>query len=541
MKTFAKLIYELSNTSSINEKIEVLANYFTNADENDKIWALVLLSGKKLSKKINRTDLKNWCIEYTKIPSWLFEESYQHVGDLAETITLLIPQPEIFEVYENHSLANILEKIYKHEQRDENVRKGFIYHFWQKLDKQSCFVFNKLLTGGFRIGISKTTLIKSIAQAENLPVEEVAFRLTGEINPVTDQYHSLLHNDISSNSSKPYPFYLCYPIDFNLSELEHPENWIAEWKWDGIRGQCIKRIGNFFVWSRGENLITNTIPEYESFLSKMPDGTVIDGEILCAIPDYERIKPLPFSLLQTRINRKKISKKTLAEAPVIFIAYDLLEVSGNDIRNKSLQERKEILFNIVHHINDIHLHYSPLIHFQTWDQLSQIREKSRENFSEGLMLKEKNSPYLSGRKKGEWWKWKTDPMTIDCVLLYAQKGHGRRSNLYTDYTFAVKDGDKLITFTKAYSGLTDDEFKEVDQFIKKNAVEKFGPVRTVKPELVFELAFEGISESKRHKSGISLRFPRMKRLRKDKKPDEINTLEDLKKILRLYKINTTTG
>lgn len=541
MKTFANLIYALSSTSSVNEKTEILVDYFTQANDADKIWTIVLLSGKKPLKKIKRSDLKNWCIEYTNLPSWLFEESYQHVGDLAETIALLLPKNEIIEDDTPTSLAFILERIYHHKENDETKRKEFVLSYWQKLDKNSCFVFNKLLTGGFRIGISKSILIKSISKAENIPSEEVAYRLTGDINPLTDQYQTLLYNDTALNNSKPYPFYLSHPIDFNITELNNPEDWIAEWKWDGIRGQCIKRNGQHFIWSRGENLITDMIPEYQSFMSHLPDGTVIDGEIICAAPDFDQITPLPFSLLQTRINRKKITKKILTESPVIFIAYDLLEVNGHDIRNQPLNERKKILSSIVNSIKDIHLQYSPLISFQNWDELIQIREKSRANASEGLMLKEKNSKYLSGRKKGEWWKWKIDPMTIDCVLIYAQKGHGRRSNLYTDYTFAVKDGEKLITFTKAYSGLTDDEFKEIDQFIKKYAVEKFGPVRTVKPELVFEIAFEGISESKRHKSGISLRFPRMKRLRKDKSPEDINTLDDLKKMLRIYNIHSITG
>jgi DNA ligase-1 len=540
MIKFAKLIFALGNTSSINEKIEALAEFFKNAEETDKIWAIVLLSGKAPAKKIKSSELKKWCCEFTKIPAWLFEESYQHVGDLAETISLLLPNSEKTEYIIGVTLASILEKIYHDDLINEETKKTFILNYWKQLDQQSCFVFNKLLTGGFRIGISKSILIKSIAKVENMPADEVAYRLTGEINPLTDKYHTLLHNNYKSNISKPYPFYLCYPVDFNLDELNNTGNWIAEWKWDGIRGQCIKRNDQYFIWSRGENLITENIPEFEQFLSQLPDGTVIDGEILCAVPKPDKINPLPFSLLQTRINRRTISKKIMQQAPLVFIAYDLLEDRGYDIRNKPLCERKEILIKLVNQIKDIHLYYSPLLSFKTWNELAQIREDSRKNVAEGLMLKEKTSQYLSGRKKGEWWKWKIDPLTIDCVLLYAQKGHGRRSNLYTDYTFAVKDGNKFMTFTKAYSGLTDEEFKEVDHFIKKNGIEKFGPVRTVKPELVFEIAFDGISESKRHKSGIALRFPRMKRLRKDKTPDEINTLDDLRKMLAFYQSHSST-
>ena len=540
MITFSKLIFFLGNTASVNEKTEALAEYFKYAEEKDKIWATVLLSGKSPPKKIKSSELKDWCIEYTNIPAWLFEESYQHVGDLAETIALLLPNTEKNEFDIKISLASLLEKINHNDLKNEDIRKSLVLNYWRQLDKQSCFIFNKLLTGGFRIGISQNILFKSIAKAEDISVEEVAYRLTGEIDPLKDTYKKILHEDTRLISSKPYPFYLSYSIDFRLNELDKPENWIAEWKWDGIRGQCIKRSNKYFIWTRGENLITENIPEFHAFLSALPNGTVIDGEILCAIPQSEKIKALPFSQLQTRINRKKVSKKIMGQAPLIFVAYDILEIDNQDIRYKPLSERKQILFKIVNSIQNIHLHFSPLLDFQNWDELDHIRAKSRENLSEGLMLKKKSSHYLTGRKKGEWWKWKIDPLTIDCVLLYAQKGHGRRSNLYTDYTFAVKDGNKFMTFTKAYSGLTDEEFKEVDHFIKKNGIEKFGPVRTVKPELVFEIAFDGISESKRHKSGIALRFPRMKRLRKDKTPDEINTLDDLRKMLAFYQSHSST-
>jgi DNA ligase-1 len=281
-------------------------------------------------------------------------------------------------------------------------------------------------------------------------------------------------------------------------------------------------------------LITQQFPEFHHFLSQIPNGTVIDGEILCANPEIKTITPLPFSLLQKRISRKKLSKKIQQDAPVIFVAYDLIEWQGVDLRNKSLSERKNYLAQLVDQIDHPHLRLSAVLPFDSWSVLFQQRSLARSNATEGLMLKRKTSFYLSGRKKGDWWKWKVDPLVIDCVLVYAQKGHGRRSNLYTDYTFAVKDGDRLVTFTKAYSGLTDDEFKEVDRFIKNNAIESFGPVKTVKAELVFELAFEGIAESKRHKAGIALRFPRMKRIRKDKPIDEINTLDDLKKMLLQY-------
>jgi DNA ligase-1 len=322
--------------------------------------------------------------------------------------------------------------------------------------------------------------------------------------------------------------------------LGEPHEWQAEWKWDGIRGQMIKRNNELFVWSRGEELVTEKFPEYQILQTCLPNGTVLDGEILSFEKnsgDNSKINGgivLPFALLQTRIGRKNITKKQLQDAPIAFFAYDLLELNGEDIRYKSMEERRIELERIVQQVHHPTLQISPLIFFVAWEELAKLREQSRTINAEGVMLKRKSSAYQVGRKIGDWWKWKIDPLTIDAVMIYAQKGSGRRSNLYTDYTFAVKDGDKLVPFTKAYSGLTDKEFAQVDAFVKRNSLEKFGPVRTVKPELVFEIAFEGIAASSRHKSGVALRFPRIHRWRKDKPPDEINTLDDLKKMLETY-------
>ncbi|HVK98076.1 MAG TPA: cisplatin damage response ATP-dependent DNA ligase, partial [Flavisolibacter sp.] len=335
--------------------------------------------------------------------------------------------------------------------------------------------------------------------------------------------------------SKPYPFYLAYAIEDDIGKLGDPADWQAEWKWDGIRGQIIKRNNELFVWSRGEELVTEKFPEYHSLLSKLPDGIALDGEIISGtIDENGQVNVLPFALLQTRIGRKNITKKQLKEAPVIFIAYDLLEYNSEDWREKPLIQRREQLEEVLANINDAAITPSPIIHFTSWEELANHRETSRSINAEGVMLKKKNSVYQAGRKRGDWWKWKIQPLTIDAVMIYAQKGAGRRSNLYTAYTFAVRDGDQLIPFTRAYSGLTDKEIAQVDYFVKRNSIEKFGPVRTVKPELVFEIAFEGIAASNRHKSGVALRFPRINRWRKDKPVDEINTLDDLKKMLEVY-------
>lgn len=320
---------------------------------------------------------------------------------------------------------------------------------------------------------------------------------------------------------------MAYALEKDLEELGTPDEWLIEYKWDGIRGQIIRRNDEVFIWSRGEELITEQFPEIKEVVQKMKGNFVLDGEIL-AVKDNQ---VLNFNELQKRLNRKTLTKKMLSEIPIQVFAYDLLELEGNDLREKTISARRVMLEELLLNQHPEKIRLSELIEFENWQDLNTIRENSREINSEGLMLKQKNSHYHSGRKKGDWWKWKIDPLTIDAVLIYAQKGSGRRSAYYTDYTFAVKNEDKLVTIAKAYSGLTDKEIMEVSKFVNKNAIEKFGPVRTVKPELVFEIAFEGIGFSNRHKSGVALRFPRIVRWRKDKKLDEIDDLEEIKKLI----------
>ncbi|PWT77207.1 MAG: ATP-dependent DNA ligase [Bacteroidetes bacterium] len=536
MKLFAELVSRLGTSTKTNDKLDALKDYFANADSKDKVWVIAIFSGRRPRRAVSASKLQEWCVELTGLPSWLFEESYHTVGDLAETIALLLLENE--SQGKSFPLHYYLEILIKIEKEDESVKKKFIVDAWSTMSYGERFVFNKLITGGFRIGVSQKLMVNALAKTISLNPSVIAHRISGNWDPVTISFSDLLSEQgISQDFSKPFPFYLAYALEENLDELGQPNEWIAEWKWDGIRGQVIKRSQQLFVWSRGEELVTEKFPEYAPLRNFLDDGTVMDGEIIClsnSQSDQIDFMPLPFGILQTRIGRKNISKKQLMEAPVGFIAYDMLEYEGSDMREKSLEERRTLLEKIIRSINQPFLRLSPLVEFNTWEELSKIRSHSREIGSEGIMLKRRNSAYQVGRKRGDWWKWKVDPLVIDAVMVYAQKGHGRRSNLYTDYTFAVKEGDKLVTFTKAYSGLTDKEFSEVDQFVKRNSLEKFGPVRTVKPELVFEIAFEGIAASSRHKSGIALRFPRINRWRKDKKPQEINTLEDLKKMLELY-------
>lgn len=530
MKQFAELVQKLGSSTKTNDKLQALQVYFASANNKDKVWVLALFSGRRPKRSVNSTQLKTWCIEICQLPEWLFEECYHTVGDLAETIALVLEDNNSESII-SYPLSYYLEKLIDIAKEDESVKKKFVSDAWLNMTQSERFVFNKLITGGFRIGISQKMIVNALARTTELSSSIIAHRISGNWDPVTTDFDELL-NDSAANIdfSKPYPFYLAYALDEEPATLGNIYEWQAEWKWDGIRGQVIKRNNELFVWSRGEELITDKFPEYTALIDALPNGVVLDGEIIPAANGV----PLPFALLQTRIGRKNVTKKQLSEVPIHFFVYDLLEYEGNDWRDKPLVERRAKLEEIVGSVNSPILLLSPVIDATDWEELKQIRATSRENGSEGVMLKRKSSTYQVGRKTGDWWKWKIDPLTIDAVMIYAQKGHGRRSNLYTDYTFAVKDGDKLVTFTKAYSGLTDEEFLEVDTFVKNNGLEKFGPVRTVKPELVFEIAFEGIAASSRHKSGVALRFPRINRWRKDKPVSEINTLDDLKKLLEVY-------
>jgi DNA ligase 1 len=549
MKQFAELVNILGASTKTNDRLDALSEYFAAANDKDKVWVIAIFSGRRPKRAVNSTQLWTWCNELTQLPAWLFEESYHTVGDLAETIALLLP--ETTAAHASHPLHHYLETLISIEKESEAIRKQFIVSSWLEMTQGERFVFNKLITGGFRIGVSQKMMVNALAKTVKLDANIIAHRIGGNWDPMTTGFDKLLSEHATiSDHSKPYPFYLAYALEDELPALGEPHEWQAEWKWDGIRGELIKRNNELFVWSRGEELMTEKFPEYFLLKDILPNGVVLDGEIIPyrgseasppvgggeLVPMNRDLvgAPLPFALLQTRIGRKNVTKKQLQESPITFFAYDLLEYEGNDIRESFLTERRLLLEKIVSDAKHPALLLSPVINFTTWDELTSLRKQSRNRGSEGIMLKRKNSSYQVGRKRGDWWKWKIDPLVIDAVMIYAQKGHGRRSNLYTDYSFAVKDNDKRVSFTKAYSGLTDKEFAEVDSFVKRNSIEKFGPVRTVKPELVFEIAFEGIAASNRHKSGVALRFPRINRWRKDKKPDEINTLEDLKKMLEMY-------
>lgn len=525
LKNFAKLFNAIDQTNSTKAKVDALAEYFKIANDNDKLWVVAILSHRRPKRAVTTTLLREWAAEQAQIPLWLFEETYHIVGDLAETIAQLIKAKGKAH---NLSLTEVVNILVELKNEDEPVKKQRIIELWQIFNESERFVFNKLLTGGFRMGISQKLMQKALAKAYEIDEELIALRLMGNWEPTKTTFKKLiLEGDKNEEDSRPYPFYLAYPKEQATNDLGDVNNWILEYKWDGIRGQLVKRNNSLHVWSRGEELVTDKYPEYEAITKSLPNGIVLDGEIL-AMQDG---KPLSFHLLQQRIGRKTVTKKQLQEVPVHFMAYDVLEFEGIDIREKPQIERRAILQQIIDAYASERLHLSEIVKPKDWNQALTLREKARELGAEGLMIKNKNSTYKSGRVKGDWWKWKVEPLTIDAVMIYAMRGHGRRANLYTDFTFAVWDGDQLVPFAKAYSGLTDKEMTEVDAFVKKNTNERFGPVRSVNPELVFELAFEGINRSKRHKSGIAVRFPRIKRWRKDKKANEANSLSDLEELI----------
>lgn len=532
MKNFANLIKALDSSNKTSVKVDALANYFKNASDTDKVWTIAILSHRRPPRPVNTTLLRIWANELANIPMWLFEESYHIVGDLAETIALVIP---VTREHSDKPLTEYMREMIALKKKTDEEKRSYLHQNWLSLNFYERLVFTKLITGSFRIGVSQKLMTRALSKAVNVDEDLIAHKLMGEWDPNSVSFQELILEEKSSDFlSKPYPFYLAYAVEDNVSDLGDAKDWSIEHKWDGIRSQTIIRDGNLFIWSRGEELVTDKYPEFHPFLDVIPDGTVIDGEIL-PFPNGEIGT---FNDLQTRIGRKTVSASILKSTPCIIKAYDLLEWKGEDIRNKSYEERRkllEVLFSEIP-LGKIPLHLSERICLDTWEEVASERERSRELHSEGLMIKRNDSPYQVGRKKGDWWKWKIEPLAIDAVLTYAMRGHGRRSNLFTDYTFALwqdkEDGEReLVTFAKAYSGLTDAEFRQVDNWIQRNTIEKFGPVRSVTPELVFEIGFEGIALSKRHKSGVATRFPRILRWRHDKKIEDANSIEDLKSLI----------
>ncbi|TAK74843.1 MAG: ATP-dependent DNA ligase [Aquabacterium sp.] len=574
MQLFSQLFTELDAYTATRAKLAALVRYFAEAPPADAAWAVYFLAGGKPRQVLPTARLREWACEAAGIEDWLFEASYQTAGDLAETIAHLLPPPDPAAAAQPLGLAHWVEERLlpmKHwpPERQREALRGW----WATLDWDGRFLLTKLIGGGFRVGVSRLLVIRALAAHARLDPQVVAQRMVGwtssSAQPTAERYLALVSAaDPQRDAGQPYPFFLAHPLDPVLAESPHElqaalgpvTDWLAEWKYDGIRGQVVARPtpdGNTAcIWSRGEELVSDRFPELVAMASELPPGTVLDGEILV----WRDEAPATFALLQQRITRKTLTRKLLADAPVAFVAYDLLEQDGADLRTLPQRERRARLEALAAAMpQPSALKLSPLVSTGSWEALAAERLQSRARGVEGLMLKRADSGYGIGRTKaqGLWWKWKIDPMTADAVLIYAQRGHGRRAGLYTDYTFAVwnrppldaaeaqavidaierrepaRDGAlQLVAFAKAYSGLTDAEFTRIDRVIQQTTLEKFGPVRSVKPSLVFELAFEGIQRSPRHKSGIALRFPRMLRIREDKPLHEADTLASLEALLK---------
>lgn len=564
MQRFTQLYRELDATTRTNDKVAALVDYFRAAEPSDAAWALALLMGNKIPRTVNSRQLRGWLVEITQLPEWLLDECYDAVGDLSETIALLLPTPTGTT---DLPLATIVEqRIVALRGLPDEAQRALVLRTWSELEATERFLWHKLLLGNFRIGVARTLVARALAQVAGIPAEVMAHRLMGHWQPTPADYQSLLSGEGRDDPGQPYPFFLAYALELPPETLGPIEDWQLEWKWDGIRAQLIRRAGQTLLWTRGEELVTDRYPEIAAIGDALPDGTVLDGEVLAWRGD----EPLPFGILQQRIGRKSVGAKLLHTAPVVFMAYDVLELASVDTRPLPLSERRAKLESLVGQAlpdttsDDAKpieenaplrvaakrtvesspipnpdspipftqipaaFRISPLVAAMSWDEVTTLRHAARDNLTEGLMIKKKDAPYGVGRTRGEWWKWKSTPLTIDAVLVYAQQGHGRRASLFTDYTFAVWHEGQLAPIAKAYSGLTDAEIREVDRFIRAHTIDRYGPVRTVEPLLVFELHFEGVQLSTRHRAGLAVRFPRIARWRTDKLPKDADTLETLR-------------
>ena len=546
MKAFAALYRELDASTSSLAKQAALQRYLRVVPPQDAAWAVYFLAGGKPRQLVPTKLLRTLAQEAAGLPEWLFDESYEAVGDLAETIALLLPPPT--RLHERGLAEWVEQQLLPLRKAPPEQVAAALRLQWQQLAPDERFVYFKLITGGFRVGVSRLQVTQALAAVGGLDAKSVAQRLMGYTHlggqPTADDYAALIAPEHAGEqaretSGQPYPFFLAHPFNLALdafdAALGPPADWLVEWKWDGIRAQLVKRAGQVWLWSRGEELVTDRYPELAAMGAMLPDGTVLDGEIVV----WRDGRVQPFAELQKRIGRKTLGAKLLRELPVVLLAYDLLEWQGRDLRTQPQVERRALLDALLADAPHPSLAASPVLTATGWEDFARQRESARAMGVEGMMLKQRGAQYGVGRTKdvGTWWKWKIDPLSIDAVLIYAQRGHGRRASLYSDYTFAVWDGApgeperKLVPFAKAYSGLTDAEMARVDAVIRKTTVESFGPVRSVRPTLVFELGFEGIARSPRHKSGIAVRFPRMLRWREDKTIADADTLQTLAALL----------
>jgi len=526
LKRFATLYDAIDSTTSTNAKVSAMVHYFTEAPPADAAWAVFFLTGRRLKRLVSYPAIHQWTLMATGLDGWMLEECYAVVGDGAETAALVLDQVAVVTT-EDVSLAEWVEgRILPLRGLDSEEQQRRVGGWWSSLDRLQRFMLLKILTGELRVGVSQTLVVRALAQAAELPATTIAARMMGDWTPSADWFLGLLSREhTTEDRSRPYPFFLASPLEEPVETLGSRDDWIVEWKWDGIRAQLVRRGGHVHVWSRGEELITHRFPEIAAAATRLPDGTVLDGEVLA----FRDNRPLPFSALQQRIGRQKQVAQMVRAVPAVFMAYDMLENATADIRAQPLEERRRLLETQV--AAPSVLRTSEIVTAQTWTELATRRSESRALGVEGLMLKRRSSAYGVGRRRGDWWKWKIDPYTVDAVLIYAQPGSGRRASLLTDYTFGVWDEGELVPIAKAYSGLSNEEIAELDKWIRRHTRERFGPVRHVEPVHVFELGFEGIAASPRHRSGIAVRFPRMLRWRTDKKPEEADTLDQVRRLL----------
>jgi len=533
VRAFSELFEELDTTTATNLKVAAMVRYFKRSAPADAAWAAYILSGRRLKRFIGPTLLYRWLVESAALPEWLIDESMAAVGDMAETIALLMECAGNADPAFDISLAEWIDgRLLPLRPVAVEEQRAAIVKWWRTLPYRECFLLNKLLTGELRVGVSALLVTRAIAETFDIPRPDIARRLMGEWQPSAKFWEGLGSPDASPTSAAtPYPFFLASPLEGEPATLGPPSNWQIEWKWDGIRAQLIRREDQCFIWSRGEDLVTERFPEVAEAAAALANGTVLDGELVA----WKDGRVQPFASLQQRIGRKKLNAAILSDIPVRFLAYDLLEEHGIDLRGAPLRERRARLETVLADAPQA-LSLSPLvIADNTWEELALLRAQSRARGVEGLMLKALDSAYGTGRERGAWWKWKIAPYTFDAVMLYAHPGHGRRSNLYTDYTFGVWSGGELVPIAKAYSGLSNAEITDLDRWIRAHTLEKFGPNRAVEQTQVFELAYDGIAASNRHKSGIALRFPRILRRRADKPAAEADTLEALQRVLATHR------
>ena len=539
LNKFSKLFEDLDSNNSSNKKVNSLTKYFKLNNNLNNILTIYLLIGKKNKRFISGKSLREYYANIYKIPKWLIDECYSKVGDSAEVISLLL-QDKILEknIKDNISLNELINEILpKLKKLDENKKKLYIKSLWEKISKDNQLIFNKILTGTFRIGVSKGLVVKAISNMTGVDESIILHRLMGELEPIEETYMFLINQKLEQKELdyKPYPFQLANTFDERIKETISVDKYQFESKWDGIRSQIIKRSNNISIWTRGEELVNKTFPELIKIISHFKNDFVLDGEIL--IWDENKNRPKNFSLLQKRLGRKSPSLKIQKDLPVVFMAYDILEINGKDIRSKILSERRDILeksfSNLISEDKSIigKIKITKLHQIINWIDLEEVKNSARKSNTEGLVIKDKQSEYVPGRKKGNWWKYKIDPMQLDGILIYARPGSGKRADLYTDYSFGIWEDNKLVKFANAYSGLNNEEIRELDKWIRRNTLERFGPVRSVKPELVFEISFDNIQISKRHKSGIALRFPRITKWRRDKNIMEADNLENALKMI----------